>query len=67
LLGIPIVPFDAEAAHSAAVLAGHTRRLGLSLGDRACLALGILIESTVVTANQGWAKLDVGLEIEVIR
>ena len=67
LLGIPIVPFDAEAAHAAAAQAGHTRRLGLSLGDRACLALGLLMKSTVVTADQAWAKLDLGLKIEVIR
>ena len=44
-----------------------TRHLGLSLGDRACLALAIREKATVLTADRSWAGLDLGIEIKVIR
>lgn len=40
-LGVTIEPFGVEAAERAASLYGETRAFGLSLGDRACLALGL--------------------------
>jgi PIN domain nuclease of toxin-antitoxin system len=39
----------------------------LSLGDRACLALGLRLGSPVVTADRVWATVDVGVEIVLIR
>lgn len=40
---------------------------GLSLGDRACMATGLLLQLSVVTAERNWAGLDVpGLKIELI-
>ncbi|AWC24882.1 PIN domain protein [Aminobacter sp. MSH1] len=64
---LEVVSFD----HHLALVAGHlrstTRHKGLSLGDRACLALAILTERTAVTADRKWADLDVGCKIEVIR
>jgi ribonuclease VapC len=39
----------------------------LSLGDRCCLALGMVEELSVMTADRDWAKLQLGIKINVIR
>jgi PIN domain nuclease of toxin-antitoxin system len=44
-----------------------TRQAGLSLGDRACLALGLTRGLPVLTADRVWAQLDVGVEVVVCR
>jgi ribonuclease VapC len=59
--------FGAEAAELAGSLRTATRHLGLSLGDRCCLAIGILRRGTVVTADRKWASLDIGVPVVVIR
>ncbi|MGQ0675483.1 MAG: type II toxin-antitoxin system VapC family toxin [Rhodospirillales bacterium] len=66
-LGLNIVAFDQDSAYAAAALRGRTRRLGLSLGDRACLALGADRGLPVLTADRGWAGLDLDIEIRLIR
>lgn len=65
-LNIEIVDFDLHSATKAAELRPLTKYLGLSLGDRACLALAIQHDATAVTADKNWAKLDL-CKIEVIR
>ena len=60
-------PFDLAQALDAGAIRAETRTAGLSLGDRACLALGRRKRARVLTADRGWAALDLGLEIEVIR
>ena len=67
LLNIEIISFDTDQAHLAAALRPTTKKLGLSLGDRSCLALGLARRHTVVTAEREWAKLRVGIKIEFIR
>jgi ribonuclease VapC len=67
LINIPVAAFDAESAYTAALLLPETKRYGLSLGDRACLALGILRNSTVVTAERLWTKPKLNVKVEVIR
>ena len=62
-----IVDFDAAQAHSAAALLPATRPLGLSLADRACLALALNRELPVLTADRAWLRLDVGVEVRLIR
>ena len=62
-----IIPFDADQAHRCGLLRAATRSRGLSLGDRACLALAIREKATVLTANRAWGDLDLGIEIKVIR
>jgi ribonuclease VapC len=42
-------------------------RLGLSLADRLCLALGMRLGVAVLTADRAWADLDLPIEIELIR
>lgn len=44
-----------------------TRHLGLSFGDRACLAHGHFSKSPILTADKDWSKLDLGLDIRQIR
>ena len=45
----------------------QTRALGLSLGDRACLALAVALNAPVYTADRTWKKLKLGTRIHVIR
>jgi ribonuclease VapC len=61
------VPFTTEHARLAGDLVAKTRRLGLSLGDRACLALGLALKLPVYTADKSWKKLKVGVRVHVIR
>jgi PIN domain nuclease of toxin-antitoxin system len=67
VLGLEAIPFDEEQAFRAGLLSIHTQPLGLSLGDRACLALALLTAKTVVTADRVWQKLDIGVNIKLIR
>ena len=62
-----VVPFDEGLALSAGLLRVQTRHLGLSLGDRACLALAQRQGLPVLTADRAWARLDVGVEVVLIR
>ena len=66
-LNIATVPFDAGNARQAAQLRAATRHLGLSLGDRACLALALETGFPVLTADRQWQGLDVGVDIRLIR
>lgn len=67
LINLQVVPFDTELAYKAASLAPATKKFGLSLGDRACLALGLALNQTVVTAEHLWSKLKMDVTVEVIR
>ncbi|MBC7520571.1 MAG: type II toxin-antitoxin system VapC family toxin [Sandarakinorhabdus sp.] len=66
-MGLNVVAFDANAAELAAELRAPTRRLGLSLADRACLALARTRGLTALTGDRAWADLDIGVEIMLIR
>jgi len=61
------VPFTAEHARIAGNLVTQTRLLGLSLGDRACLALGAALHAPVYTTDKSWKNLKLGIRIHVIR
>jgi PIN domain nuclease of toxin-antitoxin system len=66
-LELEVRPFDRELAYAAAALLPATRSHGLSLGDRACLALARTLEATALTTDRAWHDVDVGVTIEVIR
>lgn len=66
-LGCSILPFGEEQAFEAGSLIAQTRSFGLSLGDRACLALAIDRKATVYTTDKIWKSLNLGIKIEVIR
>ncbi len=65
--GIVVVPFDDGDARAAGELLLATREVGLSLADRACLALAQRLGVPAVTADRTWAGLDVGVEVTCIR
>ena len=66
-LEIHVRPFDRVLAQMAGELRAHTDRIGASLADRACLAFAILHREPLLTADKGWSKLDLGLDIRQIR
>lgn len=67
VLPFGVAGFDRPLALRAGTLRAATRRLGLSLGDRACLALAERESLPVLTADRLWADLDIGVEVRLIR
>lgn len=61
------IPFEPEDAYLAGLLRERTRHLGLSLGDRACLALALRVGAPAVTADRSWVDLDIGVEVIAVR
>lgn len=68
-LGLQIETFDETSAFTAGELRKLTSHAGLSLGDRACLVLGIQKGDVVLTGDKRWAEVShiPGLSIEQIR
>jgi PIN domain nuclease of toxin-antitoxin system len=66
-LPIEIYPFDKEQAYISGLLRPITKFKGLSFGDRACLSLGMVLKSSVVTMDKVWKNLNIGVEIKVLR
>ena len=66
-LSLHIAAYDAELAAVSASFREHTRRLGLSFADRACLALGLMTGFPVLTADRRWADVPGGVTVELIR
>jgi len=64
---ITVEPFTNADAVEVARLRPLTRDLGLSLGDRACLALAKRLDTPVLTADSAWSRLDLPLELRQIR
>jgi ribonuclease VapC len=62
-----VLAFDEQQARITGDLIAQTRQLGLSLGDRACLSLGIALNLPVYTAEKAWRKLKLSIPIQVIR
>jgi len=65
-LDLQIIEFDEKQSLKSAELRPLTKHLGLSLGDRCCLALAMTENLPAVTADRNWAALNV-CKIEVIR
>jgi PIN domain nuclease of toxin-antitoxin system len=59
--------FTVEHAEAAGNLITKTRPMGLSWGDRACLAFGIVLRAPVYTADKSWKKFKLGVPIRLIR
>lgn len=66
-LALDVRPFDASLALASGLLRPKTRALGLSLGDRACLALAAHLSLPVLTADRAWKRLKLGIEVRSIR
>ncbi len=65
--GLEFVPVSIGDAELAAVWQAPTRPLGLSLADRACLALAHRTRLPALTADRSWIDVDLGVDIELIR
>jgi ribonuclease VapC len=62
-----VVDFDRAQAELAGSLIAQTRPRGLSLGDRACLALAMRAGVPAITGDRAWHALNLGVEIKLIR
>ena len=62
-----VIDFDLPQSKLVGELLAETHSLGLSLGDRACLALGAVLKAPVYTTDRAWKPLKVGVEIRVLR
>ena len=69
LLGgaIATEPFTAADAIEAARLRPLTRAAGLSLGDRACLALARRLDGVAMTTDTAWARVELDVALTLIR
>jgi ribonuclease VapC len=67
-LGLEVRAFDAEQSMLTAQLRKDTRHAGLSLGDRACLALAKSAQLAALTADRAWAECaELGIDIKYLR
>lgn len=68
-LPVEVIPVDRSDAEQAAALRASTRPFGLSLGDRACLALGRALDAPIYSADTAWSKLpsELGIKLVLIR
>jgi ribonuclease VapC len=64
---ITVEPFTVADAIDTARLRPTTRDAGLSLGDRACLALARRLDSRAFTADASWGEAAHGVELRLIR
>jgi PIN domain nuclease of toxin-antitoxin system len=62
---VTVVPFGRDLAIRTAELRPSTRSLGLSLGDRACLAMALRRQLPVLTADRAWQQLAQALGVEI--
>lgn len=66
-LGLEIVDFDFEQAYQVGLLRPLTHHVGLSLGDRACLALAKQLGLPALTTDRIWERLAIGVIVQIIR
>lgn len=66
-LAVEIISFDKAQSETVSQLRSQTRHLGLSLGDRACIALAITKDWPVLTADKAWAQLSLNVEVQMVR
>lgn len=65
--GLILTPFAIEDAEWAAEIFVPTRLRGLSLGDRACLALAARLSLPVLTTDRAWQEVSLPIQIELVR
>jgi len=68
-LAYTVIDIKAEDGVQAGWMRESTRKIGLSLGDRLCLAVAQRLTAQVLTADRPWAGLakSLGLDIRCIR
>lgn len=66
-LELEVVDYDEAQAFETGVQRTVSKAFGLSLGDRACIALGIIKKLPVLTADRAWLNVSVPTEVRLIR
>jgi ribonuclease VapC len=66
-LNLGVVAVDEDVAYAAGLLRPATRKLGLSLGDRVCIALARRFGAVALTTDRTWARLEIGVAVELVR
>jgi ribonuclease VapC len=66
-LAIETIAFDKAQAETSGQIRSQTRHLGLSLGDRACIALAMTKGWPVLTADKAWAELTLSVQVLLVR
>ena len=66
-LELDIVQFDTKLAYQAGFLLPFTKSAGLSLGDRACLALAQYLNLPALTTDRVWKDLIPTVTVQLIR
>jgi PIN domain nuclease of toxin-antitoxin system len=66
-LTLEVHDFGRELAYATGLLRPATKSKGLSLADRACLALGGRLDLTVLTTDRAWGALDMGVNVKLVR
>ena len=66
-LELTVAPLEGDLAIDTGLLRASTRAAGLSLGDRACLALARSLGVPALTTDRAWQDLDIGVAIELAR
>jgi len=66
-LNLEVIDFNQEQALKSGILRPITKSIGLSFGDRACLALGIILNQPVLTTDRLWVSINVGVEVRLLR
>ncbi len=60
-LGLNVIDFTEEDGKLSASLWSNCKSLGLSLADRACIATGLRLKTTIITANRVWNELEISI------
>jgi ribonuclease VapC len=66
-LAVAVIGFDEAQAETVGTLRTKTKHLGLSLGDRACIALAMKKGWPVLTADKAWVELSLGIDVHLVR
>jgi ribonuclease VapC len=67
LLDLTPSPFDERTAILAGKMRSTKRKAGLSIGDRACLALASSVGAAAIITDRAWASIDLGVAVELAR
>ena len=66
-LDVEIVAFDEDQAIAVGLLRSMTHERGLSLGDRACLALAQQLNIPAYTSDRRWSEIEIGISVVQFR
>jgi ribonuclease VapC len=66
-LELEVLDFTRAHAYVAGRIRPQTKTAGLSIADRACLAVAKSLNLPVMTGDHNWSRVDVGVKVELFR